>query len=451
MRTVTALFAATAAAFAAACGSKAPVVCGDAIPQQEVFATESKTVTVCFEDPGGGELNYSIATSDELVVRAFMRGEAAGITGVAPGQATVSVTATNEADQSVTVDFKVLVPNRAPIFVSTITEAQVGWKQTLLWDLSGFFEEPDGEDMTFAAMSSNSGAIDVRVDDSIATVSGVSEGSAQITLTATDPHGLEGKGTVNVTLVPPVFEDDFDSEASFDNWLINDTVTTAKIANGYLTLTPDSAGYLGAAYRDLGGNAVDWVIAAALRTDDEGAGVGFRVFPNSTTVRYFDLRLGEYDYGGIVGMANYILYWSQGNQLFVDPDWSFGISSLIDDLQEMEIVLSITAANGIRATIDGQLLFEDEEFALNQIGSFFLATFPEASPGESSSTNWIRVFADEFTASDINTQPYYLWQGKPGYLWQGKPGRLLDPLKLKLSEPSFGKQEALRFGEILKE
>ena len=236
MRTVTALSTATAALLAAACSAKPPTYCGDAIAQQSVFVGEQVTIEPCFEDPGGGTLKLAAASSDESVARAFLLRDNVGVGGVSPGEAQVTITATNEDDQSVETSFSVLVPNRAPEFISDLKEADVIVNRSLEWNLAEFFEEPDREEMTFEAASSNS-AVGVNVDGSVAEVFGLTAGASQITLTAKDPHGSEGTGTIEVTVKTPVtlIEDDFDTEASLDDWTYPDTMEVS-VQNGLLRL-----------------------------------------------------------------------------------------------------------------------------------------------------------------------------------------------------------------------
>ena len=103
---------------AAACGADPdpplpPRFCGDPIPQQKVFVEESKSVEVCFEDPGGGNLTKSAVSSDTSVAQASPRGDSVALRGVSPGDATITVTVTNADDLSADTSFSVLVSNRA--------------------------------------------------------------------------------------------------------------------------------------------------------------------------------------------------------------------------------------------------------------------------------------------------------------------------------------------------
>ena len=250
MRTVTALSTATVALLAVACSAKPPTYCGDAIAQQSVFVGEQVTIEPCFEDPGGGTLKLAAASSDESVARAFLLRDNVGVGGVSPGEAQVTITATNEEDQSVETSFSVLVPNRAPEFVSDMTEADVALNKSVEWNLAELFEEPDREEMTFAATPSNS-AVGVTVDGSIAEVFALSEGQSQVTLTATDPHGSKGTGTVNVTVKTPVlvWEYDFETDDDLDDWEFVDTTAKVWVEDGALNIQSLRNGFFGIAER----------------------------------------------------------------------------------------------------------------------------------------------------------------------------------------------------------
>ncbi len=57
-------------------------------------------------------------------------------------------------------------------------------------DVSEFFSDPDGEELTYSASSSNAGVVSVSVTGSTVTFTGVAEGMATVTVTASDPGGL---------------------------------------------------------------------------------------------------------------------------------------------------------------------------------------------------------------------------------------------------------------------
>ena len=113
MRMTTAPVTVAVVLLAAACGADPPRFCGDPIPQQKVFVEESKSVEVCFEDPGGGNLTRSAVSSDTSVAQASPRGDSVDLRGVSPGDATITVTVTNADDLSADTSFSVLVSKRA--------------------------------------------------------------------------------------------------------------------------------------------------------------------------------------------------------------------------------------------------------------------------------------------------------------------------------------------------
>ena len=251
MRTFAALSTATVALLAVACSAKPPTYCGDAIAQQSVFVGEQVTIEPCFEDPGGGTLKLAATSSDESVARAFLLRDNVGVGGVSPGEAQVTIEATNDEGQSAKTTFSVLVPNRAPKFVSDMREAEVAVNKSVEWNLAELFEEPDREEMTFAATSSNTGAVGVTVNGSIAEVFALSEGQSQVTLTATDPHESKGTGTVNVTVKTPVtvWEYDFETDDDLDDWEFVDTTAKVWVEDGALNIQSLRDGFFGIAER----------------------------------------------------------------------------------------------------------------------------------------------------------------------------------------------------------
>ena len=267
MRTATALVATAVVLLVPACGADPPTVCAD-IAQQEVFVGERKSVEICFEGPGA--LTYSATSSDDSVVRAFMTGDNVGISGISVGGATVTVTATSEDDLSADASFSVQVPNRAPNFISTMTEAQVFLNRSVAWDLTEFFEDPDGEALTFTAATSNGNAVGVKVDGSIAEVSGLSAGASQITLKGIDPHKSEATGTIAVTVRVPVtvFEDDFDDEESLDDWDVSDAAD-AEVRDGSLRVISNTDGQYGIVARD-GQDVTDYLIEVRMNPSTGG-------------------------------------------------------------------------------------------------------------------------------------------------------------------------------------
>jgi len=271
MRTATALLTTAVVLLAVGCGADPPTYCGDAIPQQEIFVGDEKTFEPCFENPGGGELTLSATSSDESVARAGLRRERVAIAGVSPGEASVKIEATNEDDLSADVSVSVRVPNRAPEYISDMTEATVILNRSLEWNLMEMFVEHDREEMTFDAASSNTGVVGVSVDGSVAQVTGLSDGVSQVTLKAEDPHGAEGTGTIEVVVKTPVlvFEDDFEDEETLDDWSYLDSME-ASIEDGLLRLRYLPDGFLSWATQDVD-EVTDFTVDVTMMPFEGGA------------------------------------------------------------------------------------------------------------------------------------------------------------------------------------
>jgi len=93
--------------------------------------------------------------------------------------------------------------NRAPRASQTIPDQDVpvGGHERL--DMQGYFTDPDGEPLSFEAVSSDAGVVTVAVAGSIVTITAVNAGTADVTVTAADPAGLTAAQTFRVTTEPP--------------------------------------------------------------------------------------------------------------------------------------------------------------------------------------------------------------------------------------------------------
>ena len=67
-------------------------------------------------------------------------------------------------------------------------------------ELSAFFSDADGDELSYAGQSSNSEVATVAVDGSSATVTGVGDGTAVMTFTASDPDGARASQNMHVTV-----------------------------------------------------------------------------------------------------------------------------------------------------------------------------------------------------------------------------------------------------------
>ena len=195
----------------AACGDDPmpPVACAS-IPQQTVTVGEQVLVEPCFEDPEMGALTLAVVSSDPEVATAEVVGDKVRVGAVSPGTATITVTATDPDMLVGELNIEVLVPNRPPALLGEPPAARMHTGDApVKLVLSEYFADPDGQQLTYGAMSSDTAVASVALSADTLAVTGVSVGTATVTVTATDPGGLSATARMDVTVStnrPPVVD-----------------------------------------------------------------------------------------------------------------------------------------------------------------------------------------------------------------------------------------------------
>ena len=184
--------------------NRAPVAT-DSIPALTVRVGESVDVDFAghFSDPDGDELTYSAVSSDAGVVRVSVAGATGTITAVTLGTANVAVTATDPGGLSVEQAVRVTVSNRAnrpPEAADFIGTQTVYVGESIELHLAGRFRDPDGDELTYTAVSSDADVARVSVAGLQASLTGVALGNARVTVTATDPGGLSAEQAFGVAV-----------------------------------------------------------------------------------------------------------------------------------------------------------------------------------------------------------------------------------------------------------
>ena len=181
----------------------APVPVGT-IPSQTVAGGRTATLDVSsfFRDPDGGALTYTAASSAPAVVSVSMSGSTLTMAGVADGSGTVTVTARDPDGLTAAQSFQVTVetPNRAPETVGTIPGQSLEPGRTATVDVSSYFQDPDGDALTYTAASSAPAVVSVSLSGSALTMAGVADGTATVTVTATDPDSVSAVQEFDVTV-----------------------------------------------------------------------------------------------------------------------------------------------------------------------------------------------------------------------------------------------------------
>ncbi len=119
----------------------------------------------------------------------------------------MTVTARDPDGLTAAQGFEVTVetPNRAPEAVGSIPVQAVQIDETVALDVSPYFTDADGDDLTYAAVSSNTSVAAVSVSGAAVRIQGVGVGSVTLTVTAHDPSGdgATQETSVEVTVPAP--------------------------------------------------------------------------------------------------------------------------------------------------------------------------------------------------------------------------------------------------------
>lgn len=153
-----------------------------------------------FTDPDGQALRYSAVSSDSATATATVSATTMFLQGVAPGTATVTVRARDPGELTAGQTFRVTVPNRPPVAVGAIADREVEADSVEAVDVVAYFEDPDGDVLTYGVISSDTSRVAVSASGSVVTLSGVAGGSATVTVTATDPGGSAAEHGFVVTV-----------------------------------------------------------------------------------------------------------------------------------------------------------------------------------------------------------------------------------------------------------
>ena len=172
--------------------NEAPVAVG-VVPPVTVAAGDHVIVDVSgfFQDPDGDPLLYGAGTSNALVAGVSVAGSRMTVVGVGTGQAGGFLFARDQAGGEALQNFVITVPNQPPVVSQSIPALRLTAGQVHQIDLSQYFSDPEGDDLTFGVTTANTLVAVGAVSGNTLTVVGVTVGSTTITVTARDADGGE--------------------------------------------------------------------------------------------------------------------------------------------------------------------------------------------------------------------------------------------------------------------
>ena len=200
--------------------NKAPTTVGS-IPDRSIVEASGFTMNPSsyFTDPESDTLTYTATSSDTSIAKAGKSSTVVNyiaVSAVAPGSATISVIATDVWGATATQSINLMVTaNQAPQPVGTIPDQtlKVGGTDLLgprevvtVNNIGVNFSDPEYHTLTYSATSSDTSIATVEVAESTFHIrlftTAVGEGSATITVTATDSLGATGTQTFTATVLP---------------------------------------------------------------------------------------------------------------------------------------------------------------------------------------------------------------------------------------------------------
>ena len=344
--------------------NRPPETVRDSLPSLSIQERNSETVNVAqyFTDPNGQALTYTAESDDPAVATASVSGSTMTVTAVTIGTATVTVTATDPYGLTASLSGTVTVierVNQAPEARGQINDISrsAGWSGSL--ELEGetpLFFDPDDDELTYTAESSDPDVAALAVEGSLLSVRTLAVGTATGTVTATDPGGLSASVSFEITVLPEaglVFRDDFDDESSLSDWEIGEGAT-AEVVEGILRLTNADTTSVGVVVRELSSQHTSWQTSFRLGRAQVDSTITSAIFlTGDPRFRAFRLDVGSgttvRDADGTVHETNYrfFIYDDEEEEIkFIILEGWFGNSSAIHDDADEFTEMTVSLVDG---------------------------------------------------------------------------------------------------------
>lgn len=425
----TSLVLAATALLAACEGSRPPVACAT-LDDRTMHVNQDHYFEPCFEDPEMGTIWLHVESSNEEIVTAEVVGYGVAIRAVSVGSATITVTAFDPDHESASLSFVVQVPNRPPWRRGRIPDVNLflgGYANRLA---SWYFTDPDGHMLTYSATSSDNAVLTAAMFGDTVVLRGRGEGSATLTVTATDLLGDTVSQVTPATVSIPVdiFRDDFETEASLSDWEIS-TNSDAVIAEGKLRIYNTVAGLLGWAETEVA--ASPWEASALMGNATDSVYVTLVAGIDHSRITAYLVQVGlDQDTFTDFGQTNFrfFVFDAVRREWIYTDDW-YGMADLVADVGDLtrvtlvaqggELTVRVGPVEVVRVDLAGRGWSE-------QLTYLALVSWPKCcDTGHAGVVDWLKLRGIPADAASMDG-----FRGDPGI-----PGRL----------PQIRLEDAIRF------
>ena len=247
--------------------NQGPVVVS-AIPNQMTYRDGELEIDLGphFADADGDELTFTAEVSSATIASVSVSGSSLMLTGNELGTTQVTVTVVDNFGGRITSFFNLEVQNRDPEATMMFADQTMVRADPMMFDLSTFFSDPDGDELTFDVSVADSMIVSASIDGMMLTVEGVGVGESMVTVTANDAlMGMPASASFNVTVenqdpvvameIPDqevtrrdmivvdlsmIFEDPDNDPLTFEANVANSAVATASIQGSRLNVMPQT-------------------------------------------------------------------------------------------------------------------------------------------------------------------------------------------------------------------
>ncbi|MCY3808829.1 MAG: hypothetical protein OXG58_05300 [Gemmatimonadetes bacterium] len=313
----------------------------------------------CFKDPEGETLTITGVSSNEEIVTVRVFGTYYQVRAISPGVTTIILRAEDPAGGAASVSVPVLVPNQPPIALGSIPRARMLIGGSSRSTIAGYFGDPDGQPLTFSAVSGDPDVVSAAIEDSTRLIiGGLTLGEATVTVVATDPGGLTASLDLGADVLEPelVFRDHMDADSG--DWSFNAN-TRYRFGDGYLHMGNQYPYTLGSAERTV--DVAEWQYSASMGIEEGGeqytAGL-WSYAPDSSTVERLWASIGYADtFHGQAPEANWRIFYYC---CYTTEPGLFGNSEAVGSIGELtelvwtsrDGVMTLAAGETTLATVD---------------------------------------------------------------------------------------------------